>query len=137
MYEATLERARLMLQKFEHAQNELVGREDLAEGLEELLEVRDATSDAKTISICNHLIETYRKKIEDEVTSLIDKKASLSLEFLQHWQNVMAEFQALDIDVPEEFKKLVSQLKIAIVVKQVQQLSPAERERLRILLEQI
>ena len=137
MPNSSIEQAREAFKDFENFPNEPKGREALAEGLAVLLEVIATTSSEKDIEVCNNLIKIYRNKIDTEARRLIEIKSSLNWEFLQHWQGVMAEFQALDIDVPEDFRKLESQLKIAILVKQIQQWSSTEIKDLKILLEEL
>lgn len=125
-----METAREWLHKFEHSPTDEAGRKALADALSELVDLETTAEETPMRNLARNLIGTYRAKVEEEGSRLLAEKDTLGWEPLLHWHGVMGEFHDLEIEVSDNFRTLRSQLGVEALVKQAEQLSTLERERL-------
>lgn len=130
MHHPALQKARCELQKFEKSATEAVGREALADALAELVDLQTSQPEERVRIVSQNLINTYRTKVEKEASRLLREKATLSWQSILHWHGVMGEFEDLELQVPDSFRTLRSQLYFDAVLKQVHELNPYERQSL-------
>lgn len=130
MDHSIIEEARVWLQKFDKSSTEAVGRKALADALSKLVEIEGAVQEMQSRTVARNLIRTYCAKVEEQASRLLAVKEELGWEPLLHWHAIVGEFEDLEIDVPNNFRALRSQLVVEAMLKQAKELSPSERERL-------
>ena len=124
-----LTEARELLSKFavEVCSREGIGH--LAKALSLLVDVRDADESGKYSQVASNLVLAYARKIRGEIHSLLLAPCVHS-ETVDHWQKVVATFEQAGFRLPQELEEVRSKLLMIKLTREINLMSPLERERL-------
>jgi hypothetical protein len=111
---------------FERTASDPEGVSHLADGLSLLLDLVHDPPSEREGRVAGNLFKTYSRRAESLADQLLANVEQLPDESLEHWFNVMDEFDNQDLPVSKDFQRK----KVAFVHAMIERLSPAERKRL-------
>ena len=122
-----IEAARAAFAEFEQDMSESGAVGALREGLDYLLEIIEANhSDAKSKEVARNLLNSYRRKLIERISSVLTDAGSFEDDYSWHWRSLADVYQKAGYD---EDKRL-SQLKMRLWEKAIKTWSKDERSAL-------
>ena len=124
-----LTEARALLAKFEVGMASPESLNDLAGGLSLLSQFKENASGERA-QVAENLAVTYAKKAQAAVESLLGRESSIHWETVDHWESVLSEFLRYGFSIPPEIAETRSNLLSRKLTKEIDLMSPEERQQL-------
>ena len=119
--------ARAAFAEFERDMTKTGADSVLQEGVDYALDIIEAIhSDVKSKEVARNLLDSYRRKIIDRITVVVNDAGSFEVDYYLHWVSLAHVFQKADYDKDKKLSDLI----VKLAVKSDQTLSKDERSAL-------
>jgi len=112
--------ARALLKKFEDQMHKPEGLVHLAEALSLLADVRDSGESDEATKIASNIVIAYAQKVNGVIEGLARERI-VHIEIVEHWREVMREFEGSGFTLPPEMATAGHTLLL-------KKMSPSERQ---------
>ena len=122
-----LTEARASLAKFEAHMESTDSLNDLANALTLLSQISEPRDKSQ---VAANLAVAYARKAQGAVESLLARESSIHWEIVDHWEAILSEFLRYGFQLPPEIAATRSKLVSHKLTKEIDLMSPEERQRL-------
>ncbi len=126
-----LQDARSRLVSFERQQTKPEGLRALADALSKLSDLAAFAPNEREQRVARNLVNTCARKVQEHANQLITNFDLVPDNELEHWRDVMGQFEGASQALPESFHNTRSTLIRRLVERLLRQMSPSELEALR------